>query len=159
MCKAKHFPLSKILKMRVYLCIAFIVISSINVDKVWAEKSGWLCDEAFSEDIPAVYFPGLDIINACISMRLDDFLRAEGNSNVEIRSCTLQPDRQCMASRYTKSKSKSKLDKKKFALLFFFINLIISKKNIIYFYLNFCSNFCKNKKKEENCRALNTKLL
>ena len=94
MCKAKHFPLSKILKMRVYLCIAFIVISSINVDKVWAEKSGWLCDEAFSEDIPAVYFPGMDIIDACISMQA---------GNKKIRTCTLQPDRQCIASRYVLS--------------------------------------------------------
>ena len=97
MCKAKHFPFSKILKMRVYLCIAFIVIFSINVDKVWAEKSGWLCDEAFSEDIPAVYFPGMDIIDACISMRVKNGNKNQGDEN--IRSCTLQPDRQCIASR------------------------------------------------------------
>ena len=95
-----QFQLSKILTMKVYFCVIFIFIGSPLVDKVFAEKTGWLCDKAFNEDIPAVYFPGMDIINACISMRLDKFLSKEGKyPNQEIRSCTLQPDRQCMASR------------------------------------------------------------
>ena len=88
--------------MKVYFCVIFIFIGLPLVYKVSAEKTGWLCDKAFGEDIPAVYFPDMDIINACLSMRMDEVLstkRPATGGNEKIRSCTLQPDRQCIASR------------------------------------------------------------
>ena len=69
--------------------------------EVSAEKSGWLCESAFHDDTPAVYFKGQEVINACVPMIEDNKVRnKKTKGNEHIRSCSLLPERQCIASRY-----------------------------------------------------------
>ena len=81
--------------LSVLYCFGFVAIFR----KVSAEKSGWLCESAFHDDTPAVYFEGQEIINACVSMN-DKFRDIKDKNNKHWRSCSLLPDRQCIASRY-----------------------------------------------------------
>lgn len=80
-----------------FFLVAFYGLLMVNI-QVISEKTGWLCDSAFYEDTPAVYFDGQEIINACISMN-DDLTANNAKYNEHLRSCTLLPDRQCIASR------------------------------------------------------------
>ena len=89
MATRKGFPMKK------FFLVAFYGLIVINI-QVSTEKTGWLCDNAFYEDTPAVYFDGQEIINACISMQ-------QGEINEHLKSCSLLPNRQCIASRYCNS--------------------------------------------------------
>ena len=84
-------------QLKEFYVAVFCALVAVNI-RVSAEKTGWLCESAFSNDIPAVFFTGQKIIDACISMR-NDLLNKNGKGNENFRSCTLLPDRQCIASR------------------------------------------------------------
>ena len=93
-------PIMVVIKKAISIKKFFLVVlyGLVAFNKVSSEKTGWLCDSAFYEDTPAVYFDGQEITNACVSMR-KDLTDKKALDNENFRSCTLLPDRQCIASR------------------------------------------------------------
>ena len=88
--------IKRAVSMKEFFLVVFYGL--VAFDKVSSEKTGWLCDSALYEDTPAVYFDGQQITNACISMR-NDLTDEKAKDNEHFRSCSLLPDRQCIASR------------------------------------------------------------